>query len=77
MSYYSNPTANRAIGAADKLIRQKAKRAIMLGTLCRAGHLGPKSQEKICREFSGLYRGLRPVALGLKTYKEVFPKGSR
>ena len=77
MSYYSNPTANCAIGAVDKLIRQKAPRAIMLGSLCRAGRLGPKSQEKICREFSGLYRGLRPVALGLKAYDEVFPKGSR
>jgi hypothetical protein len=73
MSYYSNPTANRAQGAVDRLIRQMTKRAKMYGAIARAGRLSDQAKARIRREFVGLYRPLLPVALGEKTYEEVFP----
>ena len=73
-SYYSNPTADRAIGSVDKLISRKAKRAERLGELSRTGKLGPRVREELRREFTGIYRPLLRVALGEITLKELFPK---
>lgn len=73
-SYYSNPTANRAIGSVDKLISRKSKRAEQLGEFSRAGRLGPRVREELRREFTGIYRPLLRVALGEITLEELFPK---
>lgn len=56
MSYYSNPTANAAIGAVDKEIRAKQKFAKRLKALRKKGLI---SDEEIARarcRFPGLYR---------------------
>jgi hypothetical protein len=74
MSYYSNPTANRAQGAVDRLIKRKTDRAKMYGTIARAGRLSEQAKAQIRREYVGIYRPLLPIALGEKTYKEVFPE---
>jgi hypothetical protein len=76
MSYYSNPTANRAMGAVDKLIRKKTHRAERLGELSRTGKLHPKIRAQLPREFSGIYRPLLRVALGELTLKELFPENN-
>lgn len=63
MSYYSDPTANAAIGAIDKEIRAKKKYAKYLKALRKKGLI---SDEEIARarcRFPGLYR---------RFYMEIF-----
>ena len=56
MSYYSNPTANAAMGAVDKEIRTKKKLAKRLKILRKQGLLS-ETQIAVYRcEFRGIYR---------------------
>ena len=71
MSYYSNPTANAAIGAVDKEIRIMRKRAKQLRQLRRRGLLTPEVLARARRDFVGIHRHLLREALG------EIPPGSR
>ncbi len=62
-SYYSNPTANAAMGAVDKEIRQMAKRATRIKALRKTGRLTPEIEARARREFTGIFRPLLERAL--------------
>lgn len=58
MSYYSNPTANAAIGAVDKELNMMRKKAKRLAALRRAGKLSPEEELRQRRQFVGIYKRL-------------------
>lgn len=64
MSYYRNPTASAAIGAVDREIKIMEKRAKQLRQRRLAGLLTPEEAARARREFTGIHRRLRRVALG-------------
>jgi len=47
MSYYSNPTANAAMGAVDREIRIMKKRATEIRRLRKQGRLTPQMQAEV------------------------------
>ena len=63
MSYYSNPTANAAIGAVDKEMKAMQKKARRLKELRRKGLLTPQEEALARRQFIGIYRRLLEEAL--------------
>lgn len=63
MSYYSNPTANAAIGAVDKELRLMRKKAKRLKQLRQLGLLIPQAEAAARREFTGIYRRFLEEAL--------------
>lgn len=63
MSYYSNPTANAAIGAVDKEMKAMQKKALRLKELRRKGLLTPQEEALARRQFIGIYRRLLEDAL--------------
>ena len=65
-SYYSNPTANRAIGSVDKLIAIKRKRAQRLYKLSLEGRLGPRVREELRREFTVWTYALQRICIRLR-----------
>ena len=56
MSYYSNPTANAAIGTVDREIRMMRKRAEQIRRRRQKGLLTPGEEALARREFVGIYR---------------------
>ena len=56
MSYYSDPTANAAIGAVDREIRRMRKRAEQIRHRRQKGLLTKQEEEAARREFVGIYR---------------------
>ena len=64
MSYYSNPTANAAIGAVDKEIRIMRKKAKLLRHRRMAGLLTAQEEAWARRNFVGIHRRLLRLALG-------------
>ena len=56
MSYYSNPTANAAIGSIDKEIRAKQKMAKSLKELRKKGLLSDEAIAGVKSEFPGIFR---------------------
>lgn len=64
MSYYRNPTANAAIGAVDKEIKIMKKRAKLIRQRRLMGLLTAEEAARARREFVGIHRRLRRVALG-------------
>lgn len=63
MSYYSNPTANAAIGAVDKELRLMRKKAKQLKKLRKLGFLTSQMEAAARREFTGIYRRFLEEAL--------------
>lgn len=55
-SYYSNPTANAAIGAVDKEIARMRKWTLELAKRRRQGRLTSRELEQARRAFTGIYR---------------------
>lgn len=55
MSYYSNPTANAAIGAVDREIRIMKKRAKELRRLKAQGRLTPQIKAEARKQFPGIF----------------------
>ena len=55
MSYYSNPTANAAIGAVDREIRMMRKRADQIKRRHQQGQLTPEELATARKQFSGIY----------------------
>lgn len=62
-NYRPDPTANAAIGAVDKEIRLKAKRAKRIKELRQRGLLTPAAEAQARREFTGIFRHLLKEAL--------------
>lgn len=56
MSYYSNPTANAAMGAVDKEIRAKKKYAKRLKALRKNGLISDEEIARVRCRFPGIYR---------------------
>lgn len=56
MSYYSDPTANAAIGTVDREIRRLRKRAEQIRRRRQKGLLTKQEEEDARREFVGIYR---------------------
>ncbi|MBQ6707709.1 MAG: hypothetical protein IJM97_02020 [Clostridia bacterium] len=63
MSYYSDPTANAAIGAAEKELNIMRKKAQKIKRLRQQGRLSPAAEKALFKEFSGIYRHLLIDAL--------------
>ena len=55
MSYYSNPTANAAMGAVDREIRIMKKRATEIRRLRKQGRLTPQMQAEARKQFPGIF----------------------
>lgn len=62
-NYYSNPTANAAIGTVDREIRQKTKLARRYKRLRRSGPLSPAQEARVRQELRGIFRPLLKIAL--------------
>ena len=58
MSYYSDPTANAALGKIQREMRIKEKRARHLIRRRRQGLLSPEAEAQARKEFTGIYRHL-------------------
>jgi len=65
MSYYSNPTANTAIGAVDRELKQMEKRARQLKRRKQQGLLTPEEEALARKQFIGIYRRFLREALDL------------
>ena len=63
MSYYSDPTANAAIGTVDREIRRLRKRAEQIRRRRQKGLLTKQEEEDARREFVGIYRRFLREAL--------------
>ena len=71
MSYYSNPTANKAVAAVEKelcLMRIKAKH---IKALKEKGRLTQEDLELARKQFIGIYRPLLIKALADKPKKKT------
>ena len=58
MSNYSDPTANRAIGAVDKELSAKRKRAQKLKELWEKGIISDYELAQEAKQFSGVFAHL-------------------
>ncbi len=56
MSYYSDPTANMAIGSVDREFSRLEKRAKKLRKLLEEGKITWDDIEKAQSQFNGIYR---------------------
>lgn len=54
-NYYSDPTANAAIGSADREFKKMVKLAMRLRELKRAGHISPEKERLVRRCFTGTF----------------------
>ena len=64
MSYFSNPTANAAMGAVDREIREMRKRAKLLKQRRLQGLLTPEEVARARKAFTGIHRRFLREALG-------------
>ena len=63
VNYRNDPTANAAIGAIDRELRQKARQAERLREKKRRGELTPEEEREARRNFTGIFRHLLEEAL--------------
>ena len=77
MSYYSNPTANAAMGAVDKEIRAKQKLAKRLKALRKQGIMSAEQLATYQREFRGIHRRfyLEIFKNWIENLRQEFPAG--
>lgn len=61
--YYSDPTANAAIGAVDKEIHRMRRKAARIRALRQRGQLSLEEEAAVRRQFVGIYRRLLDEAL--------------
>lgn len=62
-NYYSDPTANAAIGAASKDWNRMQRKANKMKALYLEGKLNYEEEEKAYKQFPGIYRPLLDRAL--------------
>lgn len=63
-NYYSDPTANMALGSVERELKQMKKRARQLRRYYRLGLLTPEEISRARRQFTGIYRRFLEEALG-------------
>lgn len=64
MKYHrADPTANAAIGAADRELKQKRREAERLRALLQSGQLTPEMEEQARRRFTGIFKPILEKAL--------------
>ena len=63
MGYYSDPTANMALGNINKEFSKLEKKAKRLRELADEGKISPEALEKAQSQFKGLYRHVLTLAL--------------
>ena len=63
MGYYSDPTANMAIGNINKEFSKLEKKAKRLRVLLDEGKITPEQIETAQTQFKGLYRHVLTLAL--------------
>ena len=63
MGYYSDPTANMAIGNINKEFSKLEKKAKRLRELFDEGKISPEQIEQAQSQFKGLYRHVLTLAL--------------
>ena len=73
-NYYSDPTANAAMGVVDKEIKRMRRRAEWIRALRLSGCLTKSDIAEAKREFKGIHRHLLRYALGEEKTPE--PNGS-
>ncbi len=56
MSYFSDPTANAAVGNINREFSKLEKKAKRLRRLLREGKLSPTDLQKAGTQFTGIYR---------------------
>ncbi len=56
MSYYSDPTASRALGGINREFSRLEKKAKKLRRLWEQGKLSPEELEEAQGQFTGIYR---------------------
>ena len=56
MGYYSDPTAERALGNINREFLKQVKKAKRLRKLYEQGKLSPEALEKAHTQFKGLYK---------------------
>ena len=56
MGYYSDPTAQMALGEINREFSKLEKKAKRLKALLKSGAISEKELEKASKQFSGLYR---------------------
>ena len=80
MSYYSDPTANAAMGAVDKELNAKRKLAKQIARQYHEGWLSLRELEQARKEFRGLSRNFLRDALektqGTGSLSDVLAPGS-
>ncbi len=63
MGYYSDPTANMALGNINKEFSKLEKKAKRLRDLADEGKISAEALEKAQSQFKGLYRHVLTLAL--------------
>ncbi|MBQ8768488.1 MAG: hypothetical protein IJZ15_02405 [Oscillospiraceae bacterium] len=63
MSYYSDPTAARALGPINREFSKYIKRAKRLCKLCKEGRISADTFDKAHAEFRGIYKHVLDKAL--------------
>ena len=63
MGYYSDPTANMAIGNINKEFSKLEKKAKRLRKLLEEGKISAETVERAQAQFKGLYRHVLTLAL--------------
>ena len=56
MGYYSDPTAQMALGEINREFSKLEKKAKRLKALLKSGAISEKELEKASKQFNGLYR---------------------
>ena len=64
MGYYSNPTADAAIGALDLRIKKLKKRAEYLRKCKARGQFTPEQEAEAYRVYTGIFRPILDKDLG-------------
>ena len=62
-NHYSDPTANAAIGSADRELKELSREADRIHALAKAGRLTPEMKRGARLRFRGIYRYLLEDAL--------------
>ena len=62
-NHKNDPTANAALGAIDREIREKKKEARRAAQMIRSGRLSPEEEYRLRRRFNGIFRRYLTEAL--------------
>lgn len=75
MSYYSDPTASKALSGINREFARLKKKAKHLRKLRDEGKISPQALERAQAQFTGIYRHVLDFALAEKTDQSPHPSG--